>query len=301
MDKKECKIIQDLLPNHIDNLTTPETNEFIENHLKQCSECTKIFENMKKDFGIEEKPEKKNFKTFMKKYRNKLRIFKIIVLAIIVIFLVALDRKAMIMIGLNAKANTVKNKTAYNMRFSLYNEVEVLRVQVYRRDKEYTRELRHSSLIYDDDVIIREYPNGETSNYYIKNGDSKQAILNADPEGIVPIKLEDFYFRANSDFLGFIRNVLCSSIRREKFNSSSYSYYFISNINLPDIGLCDIYVEKDTGFIARILLKGETDYFGWSGNLIDVAHGNLQLFEEPDISEYEIIEEQTPENTRIRR
>ena len=48
MNKKDCKIVQDLLPNYIDNLTTKESNEFIENHIKECEDCKKVFENMKR-------------------------------------------------------------------------------------------------------------------------------------------------------------------------------------------------------------------------------------------------------------
>ena len=48
-EKRDCKIVQDLLPNYIENLTSKETNNFIEEHLKECDECQKILENMKKD------------------------------------------------------------------------------------------------------------------------------------------------------------------------------------------------------------------------------------------------------------
>ena len=51
-EKKDCKIVQDLLPNYIENLTNEETNKFIDEHLKECNECQKIFENMKKDFKV---------------------------------------------------------------------------------------------------------------------------------------------------------------------------------------------------------------------------------------------------------
>ena len=49
---RNCKIVQDLLPNYIDGLTNEETNVFIENHLKECSECKKTFENMKQELDI---------------------------------------------------------------------------------------------------------------------------------------------------------------------------------------------------------------------------------------------------------
>ena len=36
-DKNECKIIQDLLPNYIENLTSEETNSYIKEHLEQST------------------------------------------------------------------------------------------------------------------------------------------------------------------------------------------------------------------------------------------------------------------------
>ena len=48
-EKTNCKIVQDLLPNYIENLTNEETNRFIEEHLKECPECQKVLENMQKE------------------------------------------------------------------------------------------------------------------------------------------------------------------------------------------------------------------------------------------------------------
>ena len=35
-NKEKCKIVQDLLPNYIDKLTSEETNSFVEKHLEEC-------------------------------------------------------------------------------------------------------------------------------------------------------------------------------------------------------------------------------------------------------------------------
>ncbi len=42
----ECKIVQDLLPNYIENLTSNETSEFIKGHLDNCKECNEIYNKM---------------------------------------------------------------------------------------------------------------------------------------------------------------------------------------------------------------------------------------------------------------
>mgnify|MGYP005781830921 CR=1 FL=1 len=45
-EKRDCKIVQDLLPNYIEKLTNEETNAFIEEHLKNCVDCKKLLGNM---------------------------------------------------------------------------------------------------------------------------------------------------------------------------------------------------------------------------------------------------------------
>ncbi len=37
--KSDCKLVEDLLPNYIEEMTLKETNKFIEQHLKKCQEC----------------------------------------------------------------------------------------------------------------------------------------------------------------------------------------------------------------------------------------------------------------------
>lgn len=51
--KKElpCCIVQDILPNYIEKLTSDETNQAIENHMSTCEECKKACEQMNSDLG----------------------------------------------------------------------------------------------------------------------------------------------------------------------------------------------------------------------------------------------------------
>ena len=55
MKNKDCNLVRDLLPNYIENLTNNDTNLFIENHLKECSECTDILNSMKSGENENEK------------------------------------------------------------------------------------------------------------------------------------------------------------------------------------------------------------------------------------------------------
>ena len=72
-EERKCQIVQDLLPNYIENLTNEETNKYIEEHLLQCEECRKVLDNMKKDIEInndikKEKPKVRYIKKYVEKY-----------------------------------------------------------------------------------------------------------------------------------------------------------------------------------------------------------------------------------------
>ncbi|WP_312117856.1 zf-HC2 domain-containing protein [Brevibacillus reuszeri] len=44
-----CKIVQDLLPNYIEGLTSNITNQAIQEHLATCEDCRKVLESMTKE------------------------------------------------------------------------------------------------------------------------------------------------------------------------------------------------------------------------------------------------------------
>ena len=76
-EKKNCMIVQDLFPNYIEKLTSDETNNFIEEHLKSCNECQKILKNMKENFDIDTTLKNNKEVKYMKRYNNKLNLLKI--------------------------------------------------------------------------------------------------------------------------------------------------------------------------------------------------------------------------------
>ena len=77
MKEKECKLVQDLLPNYIEKLTSKESNKIIETHLKECPECKIILEDMQYVIGLKSKEQCQKETKYMKKYRNKLKILKL--------------------------------------------------------------------------------------------------------------------------------------------------------------------------------------------------------------------------------
>ena len=100
---KDCKIIQDLLPNYIDGLTNDQTNEFIKSHLKECNNCPKILENMKKEIDLNAQKSSKQEVNYIKKFKNHLRTLQGILLVFLLAFVIVTGRKTAILIDLKDK------------------------------------------------------------------------------------------------------------------------------------------------------------------------------------------------------
>ena len=81
MNKKDCKIIQDLLPSYSDRITSQETNNYIEDHLKNCVECRDTLKNMNKEIELNENIEQKEELKYLRGFKNRRNI--IVVLSIL--------------------------------------------------------------------------------------------------------------------------------------------------------------------------------------------------------------------------
>lgn len=118
-EKKDCQIVQDLLPNYIEKLTKEETNMYIEEHLRECTECKKILENMQKELNINSSKRDKREVKYIKKFSNKMKALKFIILALIIIYIAIVGRRTFIMAVLSEKAK--ENQLYNNYYAKLYS------------------------------------------------------------------------------------------------------------------------------------------------------------------------------------
>lgn len=299
MNKKDCKIVQDLLPNYIDKLTNEETNEFVKNHLQECKDCKEILENMKKDLNIEEKKKDKKIINFIKKYNKKMRMLKLIILLIIlliiIIYLILFGRKALIVLNLANTSKSVIDAKNYLLDSNIYTYNFVYFMNYDKRDNQYIRNIECAHLYEGEDTKISEYCNGETSNYYTEIGkEQRTAILSYEKGSIFPLELKDICSAKIIENRNLIKNLCRMSIVSRKQD------YYISNIWLDNFGNCDIYVSKSTGVITKIIL-----HEGYIGSMIvgdatiDINYrihenddeSSTEWFKEPNIVEYEILEQ----------
>lgn len=82
-----CEMIQDLLPLYVDGLTSKATDQTIEEHLKTCGECSRLYQRMKKDISGERQEENRREIDYLKAVRRRGR-GKMILAGAVVLFLV---------------------------------------------------------------------------------------------------------------------------------------------------------------------------------------------------------------------
>lgn len=297
-DKKDCKIIQDLLPNYIEKLTTAQTNNYIENHLDECNECSKIFENMKKEIKIDtEKIDKREVK-YIKKYSNKMRILKSIIFIILILFVSLTVRKIAIVINLQNKAEEYivstdnfhrvvytydkdhYQKTEY---FKLGDKQKVIQTKLTENGKSIWQAVGKEKIInkYGAEVhivnIYKEY------NGYKEALENKELSMSADPH--TPFHTENWW-----------QLFICSmqaSIKTSTYNGEEC--YYVSNFGSVGYASDGVYISKKTGLpVSMIAYEYENedgtrrrvpaiDYFYEFNTVTE------EDFIEPNINEYKII------------
>lgn len=87
VDKRFCKVIEDLLPNYIEKMTTEETDKFIEEHIQNCQECRYKLDNMKSNIELEKVDEREIEYLKAVKKKNNFKILIVISISIIIIIL----------------------------------------------------------------------------------------------------------------------------------------------------------------------------------------------------------------------
>lgn len=289
--KKDCKIVQDLLPNYIEKLTNEESNNFIEEHIENCKECKNILENMKKELNLNIQKEDKKEINYIKKYSKKLKTLKIILLIILTVFLITTGRKVIIMSRLSNKADKYVNSNNYHIESILYKGDELLKIDSYYKDGKSLIILK--SIKENLTNKISMYNNGETTNTYYETGNNKTARLN---ESGIGTRVQVVNYLDNS-LLGHIFASLTANIK--SINRNGKECYLINNYWSSEIiqGTEDLtYIEKETGLIIR--QADGTTYKTSSGTEIESVRdlkyefGTVtdDIFIEPDISEYAVLQ-----------
>lgn len=283
-EKKNCKIVQDLLPNYIEKLTNEETNTFIEEHLKECDECKEMLSNMQKDFKFNSQKSDHREVKYFKKYNHKMRILKIILLIIVAIFVIRTGRNFIIISSLSNKADNYVSSTNYHKKTTYFDGTGIMIVDTYSKDGKLVSFL--TRITPEETNKISIYKNGETSNLYFENSAEKTAQLHQ-KDVMIAVNIVN-YLDSGHNLLATLLGSITSHIKTVSCNGKQC--YFITNYltaNWLNSNNDGVYIDKETGLMVRETISGDT-----KDTIADFTHEfntiSDDIFVEPDINEYEI-------------
>lgn len=246
MKEKECKLVQDLLPNYIEKLTSEESNKIIEEHLRECSECKEILENMQNDIGLKSKEQCKKETKYIKKYSNKLRTLKflgLILVIIVLIFVINTTRKYIILNDLYNKSQTfsIATKDNYHAILTAIRQNSVYYIEQYRKGNKAIQ--YENSYIKDGNKIKisnKTHYNSEAENFsLVSDGINKEKVKRS--EDIQNLEWQDLSeFKINSLYSAIYSKV-------KKINYDKKDCYLIQDFSQ------ELVVEADTGIILRMV------------------------------------------------
>lgn len=274
--KKECEIINDLLPNYVEDLVSEETRKFVNEHINNCEYCKKKLEILKEDkkkTKIKSKKEQKIELDHLKKYNKKMLYMKIpliIILVIIAIFIIyILSRyfyKCNIVENTIAKINEVSTSTNYHLYTSEFTksyiteEEEYSITEIFYKDGKYKeissynskdKSVEKKERYWNEEDLIEENLNKEVNseediiaknayNKYYKSGELKMRIPNANLEEGKFALLRNIMLNVRTSFL---YGEECYILKNS--DSSSYREIWINKEDmLPVLEIEEIYGEQ---------------------------------------------------------
>ena len=236
-EKKDCKIVQDLLPNYIEKLTNEETNNFIEEHLKDCSECQKVLDNMKKDLKINAVRQDGREVKYIKKYNNKLKLLRNVILIIIILFAIMIGRKIIILTNLSNKAKEYKNSQNYYLKLESFGEGKMTITEAYyKQEKSLVKITSYTEETKEIKQVL--YKSGDERISLIDNGKTK--LLKEMGDILVqPISFTSDIFLDNL-YMAFSTNI-------NKINLNGKECYIIKD------GNTEKFIDVNTGLAIKMI------------------------------------------------
>ena len=289
-EKNDCKIVQDLLPNYIDKLTSKETNAYIEEHMNGCKECKEILDDMQKDIQSQEKKLEKKKVKYIKKYNHKLRILKTtllsIILVLVVLFIAFPGRNIVIIKSLEDKFEVYEQQSD-----NVY--IKVLEYDDSNLQLTYENYYKDNMIKYvltnlEADIKVTQYVYPNESKEFIEEPEGKRLITESRENNIELPPLMNYFY--NDSFIGTFFMSMDYKITTSDVNGKD-CYVFSRTYAKPGTKI-DIYIEKDTGLVLQSAQIGQTE-----GDIAltqyEYSFGTVtdEDMQEPDVTEFTLVED----------
>ncbi len=241
-EKRNCKIVQDLLPNYIEGLTKEETNKYIEDHLNECEECKKILENMKKEIELNKPKKNEKEVKYIKKFNKRFRLVTTILILIVLIFTIIIGRKIIILTDISRKIGESRDTSNYHMKLVRYSNGKMTNVEVYCKDNK----ILYTAVGYSSDGKVTKVIayQSEDECFSIADFEGNKKLIKTS-KIIIPHSVYTDDIKENIKFL-FMKNV-------KKDNLKGRECYVISD------GESKEYIDRETGCIIKVI-DSKMDY-----------------------------------------
>lgn len=278
---KECKIVQDLLPNYLEEVTNEETNAFIKEHIAKCKECNKIYSAMKQELKVNTLDTKATI-NYMKRFKTKLKILRNILLIIIVITVIIVGRKAFILAKLFNTSNKLYDKNNYekiqteqsgwvpndlnnyySKSIAIQSDGKIVLAEEYRKDGKALVTIKTSD-VYEKEIYIKEtlYSDGKESLAFTE--DLKENTITIRDGNILQGGLGQVPSLSNGYWDIYFKYLLFADIYETKLIDKECYVIKIDNT--------EQYVDKKTGTIVKVINSDYnivTDFYYEFGTVTD--------------------------------
>lgn len=302
-DKRECKIVQDLLPSYIENLTTKETKVYIEEHLEKCQSCKQVLKRMKQEFNLNITKKDNREVKYIKKFNKKINILKLIISLILVVFIILTARKVIIISSLSKNAeNTINTSNYHTVTYSYYLE-DYSKTEVFslgNKKKIITTQRKDNGINKITIFARKNESSSENDKKYIANiyrevkdeKDGKiEKVVNLNQE--IEIFVNPQNVTKTENYLQLFVYSILSSVKDTTFNGEEC--YYISNFKSVNNNLEEgMYVNKSTGLpISSIAYEyknpdGTRGRVPTSDYIYEFNVVKEEEFVEPNIDEYKV-------------
>lgn len=273
VNKRDCKIVQDLLPNYLEKLTNEETNHFIEEHLKECPECQSLFEEMKKQFSVNfEKRDNQDIE-YIKKFKTKMSNLKLFVTVMLIIAIVEaavifIFRYKQMRDELIATHEDVMDGAVYiwNKTAEYEGEIDKLRKELSKYDESYKEQIENSFIgdleeISEENGItklrVKRVSNTVKAEYELVISENTEIVLNNDIVDVSLLKEGQFLnihfitdeidkYPEEMTNVKSIEIITVSSLEAEITEINEEKESFAITVNGADDSSHYVYVSNDT-------------------------------------------------------
>lgn len=180
----KCEVIRDLLPLYVDGVVSEESRALIEEHLRECPDCSECLKLLQEDYPLSEETEFADEAEALKRIKRRIRRSRILAVLITIGFAIA----ALAVIGamkLTEYEGTLEENVSYELPAG-YEEVAMDSVAMDRADPENCKQYVRESSKYKETILV--YYDGFQDPYFISSKD----IIHVDSSTDVEINTYDW-------------------------------------------------------------------------------------------------------------